>query len=60
MRAVLKRLSVPAVEDERFLQQLFKDPSLKMIDTDTYERKLPGGSHIRETVFGNPKLKGSE
>lgn len=59
MRAVLKRLSVPAVEDERLLQQLFKDPTLKMIDTDTYERQLPGGVHIRETVFGNPKLKGS-
>lgn len=58
MRAVLKKLNAPAVADEKFLQRLFNDPELKMIDTDTYQRKLPDGSTVRETVFGSPKLKG--
>ncbi len=57
MRAVLKKLNVPAVEDVRVLQALFNDPYLEMFDNDTYDRRLPGGRVIRETVFGNPKLK---
>jgi hypothetical protein len=57
MRAVLKKLNVPAVEDVRILQALFNDPYLEMFDNDTYDRRLPSGKVVRETVFGNPKLK---
>lgn len=57
MRAVLKKLNVPAVTDERLLQRLFNDPNLRMIDTDTYERILPTGQKVTETIFGNPKVK---
>jgi len=57
MRHVLKKLNVPSVTDEKFLQQLFNDPNLKMIDTDTYVRVLPDGTKVTETVFGKPSLK---
>lgn len=57
MRHVLKKLNVPAVTDEKFLQQLFNDPNLRMIDSDTYIRHLQNGTKIKETVFGNPVLK---
>lgn len=57
MRAVLKKFNVPAITDEIVLQKLFNDPKLQMIDQDTYERTLPTGASIKETVFGNPKLK---
>lgn len=57
MRHVLKKLNVPAVTDEKFLQQLFKDPNLKMIDNDTYVRVLADGTKVTETVFGSPKIK---
>jgi hypothetical protein len=54
MRAVLKKLNVQSVSDVRILQQLFNDPNLTMVDQDTYERQLPNGSTVTETVFGNP------
>lgn len=54
MRAVLKKLNVPAITDETTLQKLFNDPKLKMIDQDTYTRHLPSGGQVYETVFGNP------
>ncbi len=54
MRAVLKKLNVPAVTDEKLLKKLFNDPNLKMIDQDTYKRTLPTGGTVTETVFGNP------
>lgn len=57
MRHLLKKLNVPSVNDEQFLQQLFNDSNLKMIDGDTYVRVLPDGNKVTETVFGNPKLK---
>jgi hypothetical protein len=56
MRHVLKKLNVPSITDEKFLQKLFNDPDLKMIDNDTYIRVLPNGQKVTETVFGNPKL----
>lgn len=56
MRHVLKKLNVPAVTDERLLQQLFNDPKLKMIDDDTYVRQLSDGTKVTETVFGSPKI----
>jgi ribosomal protein S18 acetylase RimI-like enzyme len=56
MRHVLKKLNVPSITDEKFLQKLFNDPKLKMIDNDTYVRVLPNGQKVTETVFGNPKL----
>lgn len=56
MRHVLKKLNVPSITNEKFLQKLFNDPNLKMIDDDTYVRFLPDGKKIIETVFGNPKL----
>lgn len=56
MRAVLKKLNVPAVTDVDTLKKLFQDPDLKMISQDTYVRKLPTGREITETVFGNPVI----
>jgi hypothetical protein len=56
MRHVLKKLEVKAITDEEFLKKLFKDPSIKMIDSDTYSRTLPNGLQVRETVFGNPVI----
>lgn len=60
MRAVLKRLNVQSVSDQKLLQILFNDPELTMIDSDTYVRTLPNGNEITETVFGNPVLKMSK
>jgi hypothetical protein len=57
MRAVLKKLNVPSVTDLNTLQRLFNDPHLEKVDDDTYDRRLPDGKVIRETVFGNPTLK---
>lgn len=57
MRAVLKNLNMPAITDQSTLQRLFNDPNLRMIDQDTYTRTLPTGGEVKETVFGNPKLK---
>lgn len=57
LRNVLKKLNVSAVDDEKLLQKLFKDPDLKMIDNDTYTRKLQSGNSVKESVFGKPKLK---
>lgn len=57
MRAVLKKLNVPAVTDLNILQRLFNDPYLEKVNDDTYDRRLPDGKVIRETVFGNPTLK---
>jgi hypothetical protein len=54
MRAVLKKLNVPAVTDVDLLKRLFNDPDLVMLDQDTYKRKLPNGGEVTETVFGNP------
>ena len=56
MRAVLKKFNVPAVQNEQFLQRLFADSQLRMIDTDTYQRKL-NNKVITESVFGKPILK---
>lgn len=56
MRHILTKLSVPAVTDEQFLQQLFNDPNLRMINDNTYVRSLSGNNKISETVFGNPTL----
>jgi hypothetical protein len=57
MRAVLKKLNVPAVTDHKLLQRLFNDPNLQMLDRDTYSRTLQGGVTVTETVFGDPKIK---
>ena len=56
MRATLKKVNAPAVTDVKTLQRLFNDPNLRMIDADTYTRKL-NNSTVTETVFGSPKLK---
>jgi hypothetical protein len=56
MRAVLKKLNVPAVTDVELLKRLFNDPNLTMVDQDTYKRHLPNGQTITETVFGHPRL----
>lgn len=57
MRAILKKVEATAVTDVKLLQALFKDPELRMLDSDTYTRILPNGQTITETVFGNPLLK---
>ena len=55
MRHILKKAAAPVVTDVKFLRALFNDPHLRMIDHDTYERKIGHGT-IQETVFGSPKL----
>lgn len=57
MRHVLQKLNTPSITDEHFLQTLFNDPNLQMIDQNTYQRQLDNGDVIKETVFGNPQLK---
>lgn len=57
MRHLLRKLNVKSVTDVNTLQQLFNDPNLTMIDKDTYQRTLPSGKQLVETVFGNPTLK---
>lgn len=59
MQHVLRKLNVNPITDENFLQSLFNDPKLKMIDHDTYVRRLGSGLEVQETVFGNPVLKGN-
>ena len=56
MRAVLKKFNVPAVQNEQFLQRLFGDSQLRMIDQDTYQRRL-SNRVITESVFGKPILR---
>lgn len=56
MRATLKKINVPSVQNVELLQRLFNDPNLKMIDQDTYTRILSNGVSVTETVFGNPKV----
>jgi hypothetical protein len=56
MRAVLKKYQVPAVQNEQFLQRLFGDSQLRMIDADTYQRRL-SSRVITESVFGKPVLR---
>ena len=57
MEHILKRVGLTPVDDEQFLKTLFKDHNLKMVDKDSYIRKLTNGQLIRETVFGKPALK---
>ncbi len=57
MRHVLHKMNAPAVVDQEFLQTLFGDQNLQMIDQDTYTRVLQNGERIKETVFGSPNLK---
>lgn len=56
MRAVLKKLNVPAVTDPEILKRLFNDPNLQMVDNDTYTRSI-GHGQVTETVFGRPVVK---
>jgi DNA-directed RNA polymerase specialized sigma54-like protein len=56
MRATLRKLSAPTVDDVEVLQQLFQDPQLTMVDDITYRRHLQSGQAIVETVFGRPVL----
>lgn len=56
MRATLKKVNAPVVTDVKLLQKLFNDPNLRMLDVDTYTRKL-NKSTITETVFGSPIVK---
>lgn len=56
LRHVLHKMNAPSVKDERFLQRLFNDQSLYMVQDDTYSRTLQNGQDIQETVFGQPKL----
>lgn len=57
MRHILKKLNSVPITNEEFLQRLFNDNRLKMIDEDTYKRTLNDGTVIEETVFGKPRLK---
>lgn len=57
MKHVLSKLRVPSVTDVDLLRTLFNDPNLKMIDNNTYQRKLAGGGRVTETVFGWPHIK---
>lgn len=57
MRHILKKAGAPIVTDENFLQRLFNDSALRMINDDTYTRMLGPRNMITESVFGFPKLK---
>ncbi len=59
LRHVLLKMNTHPVTDEQFLQTLFDDPKLKMVDDVTYVRALPSGKTVKETVFGKPRLKKS-
>ena len=57
LRHVLNKLHAPSVTGQDFLRRLFNDPTLKMLDENTYVRTLQDGTTIKETVFGHPRLK---
>ena len=54
LRSVLLKTSAPVVTQEDYLQELFNDPNLRMVDQVTYVRTLGNGKEITETVFGHP------
>ena len=54
-RTLLKKRVKPFT-DVQVLQKLFNDDKLKMVSSTSYERSLPGGKIIQETVFGQPKI----
>lgn len=56
LERVLLKKGVKPVTDVKTLQTLFNDPKLKMISDTSYERSLPDGKIIQETVFGLPKI----
>ena len=56
MRSALLRTAAPPISNHRFLQHLFRDPTLVMLDDHTYSRQLENGHKITETVFGHPIL----
>jgi len=54
---VLYKMGVPYVKDEGFAQRVFPNTDLKMTgNRGQYTRKL-GSKTLKETIFGNPKLK---
>lgn len=55
LERVLLKKGIKPVTDVKVLQKLFNDDKLKMISDTSYERSLPGGKTIQETVFGLPK-----
>lgn len=57
LRHVIKKNGLVPLTDEEFLKKLFGDPELKMISPGEYQRHLPDGTTIEESVFGNPILK---
>lgn len=57
MRLAMKGMNAPACADERILSKLFPGSFIRMIDRETYIRKIDG-MVMQETVFGNPVLKG--
>ena len=54
LRSVLLKTSAPVVTQEDYLQELFNDPNLRMVDQVTYVRTLSNGKEVTETVFGHP------
>ena len=56
MRLAMKGMNAPACVDDRILSKLFPGSFIRMIDHETYIRKIDG-LVMQETVFGNPVLK---
>lgn len=56
VRAVLLKGAAHVVTDQRTLRKLFADNSLKMIDKNTYTRRLGNGKTITQSVFGLPSV----
>lgn len=52
MRHVLKKMSVPVVDDERTLNALFPNSNLSMIDDHSYTRLLPNGKKFTKLCLG--------
>lgn len=56
MQHIMLKMGQRPITDERFLQRLFNDPNLRMINDKQYTRKISHGT-ITESAFGNPTLK---
>ena len=55
---ILYKNNIQYINEEDLLQKIFNDSNLKLIgDRGKYERYLPGGKKIVESVFGSPILR---
>jgi hypothetical protein len=53
----LEKAGVSPVTDEKLIQQVFKDPNIKLNTKAEYTRQLSSGTTVTEKMFGKPKVK---